>query len=49
MNGRELEESTTGKIITGITMSLDGFVNDQNGSAANLYGDLAALHNTELL
>jgi hypothetical protein len=29
------------KIISGITISLDGFVNDRNGSVAALYPDLA--------
>jgi dihydrofolate reductase len=38
-----------GKVILGMTMSLDGFVNDQNGSVDSLYPDLAELRNTELL
>ena len=38
-----------GKIIIGMTMSLDGFVNDQDGSVASLYADLAELRDTELL
>jgi hypothetical protein len=33
-------------VIVGMTMSLDGFVADQNGSAAPLYPDLAALRDT---
>jgi dihydrofolate reductase len=35
------------KIILGMTMSLDGFVNDRSGSVAALYHDLNALRNTE--
>lgn len=31
-----------GKVILGMTMSLDGFINDRNGSVADLYPDLAA-------
>ncbi|MGH2922391.1 MAG: dihydrofolate reductase family protein, partial [Gaiellaceae bacterium] len=34
------------KVIIGMTTSLDGFVADQNGSAARLYPDLAALRGT---
>jgi dihydrofolate reductase len=37
------------KIIAGTTMSLDGFINDRNGSVASLYPDLAALGETEML
>jgi dihydrofolate reductase len=38
-----------GKVIVGLTMSLDGFINDRTGSVGRLYPDLAALGNTELL
>jgi dihydrofolate reductase len=38
-----------GKVILGFTMSLDGFINDQNGSVESLYPDLAELRNTEPL
>ena len=38
-----------GKVILGSTMSLDGFINDQNGSVGSLYSDLEELRNTELL
>ena len=31
-----------GKVILGMTMSLDGYINDRNGSVADLYPDLAA-------
>ena len=31
------------KVIVGMTISLDGFVADQNGNAGRLYPDLAAL------
>ena len=34
------------KVIAGMTMSLDGFVSDANGSVAQLYPDLAALQGT---
>ena len=37
------------KVIVGMTVSLDGFVNDRNGSVARLYPDLAALLKTEML
>jgi dihydrofolate reductase len=38
-----------GKVIAGTTMSLDGFINDRNGSVSRLYPDLEALRKTELL
>jgi dihydrofolate reductase len=38
-----------GKVVFGMTMSLDGFVNDRNGSVSRLYPDLGALRETELL
>jgi dihydrofolate reductase len=38
-----------GKVILGMTMSLDGFINDRNGSVEALYPDLAALRDTEPL
>jgi dihydrofolate reductase len=34
------------KVIVGMTISLDGFVADQNGNAGRLYPDLAALRHT---
>ena len=37
------------KVIVGMTVSLDGFVNDRNGSVERLYPDLAALRKTEVL
>jgi len=37
------------KVILGITMSLDGFINDRNGDVGRLYPDLAKLRETELL
>lgn len=37
------------KIIFGMTISLDGYINDRNGSVARLYPDLAALGNTDLM
>lgn len=38
-----------GKVLFGMTMSLDGFINDQNGNVSRLYPDLGALRQTELL
>jgi len=38
-----------GKAILGMTMSLDGFVNDRDGDVGCLYPDLEALRETELL
>jgi dihydrofolate reductase len=37
-----------GKVVLGITMSLDGFINDRNGSVAALYPDLADWRETEI-
>ena len=37
------------KVIAGMTMSLDGFVEDQNGSVARLYPDFAELGSSELM
>ncbi|HEX9387809.1 MAG TPA: dihydrofolate reductase family protein [Anaerolineales bacterium] len=37
------------KVILGMTMSLDGFINDRHGSVGALYPDLAALRDTEPL
>ena len=34
------------KVIVGMTISLDGFVADQNGNAGRLYPDLEALRHT---
>jgi len=34
------------KVIVGMTISLDGFVADQNGNAGRLYHDLVALRHT---
>jgi dihydrofolate reductase len=36
-----------GKVILGVTMSLDGFINGRNGSVEALYPDLAAWRETE--
>lgn len=36
-----------GKVILGMTISLDGFINDRNGSVADLYPDLAAWRETQ--
>jgi dihydrofolate reductase len=38
-----------GKVILGMTISLDGFVNDRNGSVHPLYPDLAAMRDTDLM
>jgi dihydrofolate reductase len=36
-----------GKVVLGMTMSLDGFVNDRDGSVSRLYVDMGELHETE--
>ena len=38
-----------GKVVLGMTMSLDGYINDRNGSVEALYPDLVALRDTEPL
>jgi dihydrofolate reductase len=38
-----------GKVIFGMTMSLDGFINDRNGSVSRLYPDMQAMRESELL
>ena len=37
-----------GKVVLGLTMSLDGFINDRNGSVTALYPDLSDWRETEL-
>lgn len=37
------------KVLLGMTMSLDGFINDRHGSVERLYPDLAALRETAAL
>jgi dihydrofolate reductase len=37
------------KVIFGMTTSLDGFVNDKDGSVARLYPDMEAMRNSDLL
>ena len=34
-----------GKVIAGMSMSLDGYINDHNGSVEKLYSDFSELHN----
>lgn len=38
-----------GKVVIGMTMSLDGFVSDHSGSVGSLYADFAELHDTPIL
>ena len=38
-----------GKVILGVTISLDGFAEDENGSVGALYPDLDTLRDTEVL
>ena len=38
-----------GKVLLGLTLSLDGFINDQHGRVDRLFPDLGALRHTELL
>lgn len=33
-----------GKVIAGMSMSLDGYINDHNGSIEKLYSDFSELH-----
>jgi dihydrofolate reductase len=37
------------RVVLGTTMSLDGFIADQNGSVAHLYPDLEVLRSTDVL
>lgn len=37
-----------GKVVLGTTLSVDGFINDRNGSVAALYSDLVNWRETEL-
>ena len=37
------------KVLVGMTVSLDGFVNDRGGGVERLYPDLEALRETEML
>ena len=37
------------RVVLGMTMSLDGFINDRRGSVGALYPDLDTLRNTEPL
>ncbi len=37
------------KVVGGMTMSLDGFVNDRSGSVRLLYPDMAGMQNSEVL
>jgi dihydrofolate reductase len=37
-----------GKVVLGMTLSLDGFINDRNGSVDALYPDLASWRESEL-
>jgi dihydrofolate reductase len=38
-----------GKVVAGMMVSLDGFVNDRNGEVSRLYPDMAALGASEVL
>ncbi len=37
------------RVIVGMTMSLDGFVNDRNGDVGRLYPDMEAMRQSEQL
>lgn len=37
------------KVVLGLTISIDGFAEDRNGSVGALYPDLDALHSSEVL
>jgi dihydrofolate reductase len=43
------KEGNMANVIVGMTMSLDGYVNDRNGSVAALYSDFEAMRNSEPL
>ena len=38
-----------GKVILGMSMSLDGYINDQNGSVEKLYPDFDEMHDSRML
>ena len=38
-----------GKVILGLTMSLDGFINDRNGDVGRLYPDMSELRESAIL
>ncbi len=38
-----------GKVVLGVTVSMDGFAQDANGSVGSLYPDPEILHGAELL
>jgi len=42
-------EHFVAKVIVGLSMSLDGFINDRNGSVAELYPDMDEMHETQSL
>ena len=37
------------KVLAGMAISLDGFIEDRTGSVARLYADFAAIRQTDLL
>jgi hypothetical protein len=38
-----------GKVIVGMSISLDGYINDQNGSVEKLYPDFDEMHSSRML
>jgi hypothetical protein len=48
-NNTQKKEINMSKVVVGMTMSLDGFVNDSSGSVASLYPDFESFRETELL
>jgi dihydrofolate reductase len=38
-----------GKVVAGMAISLDGFVNDRNGNVGRLYPDMAAMRESEVI
>jgi dihydrofolate reductase len=38
-----------GKVIVGMAVSLDGFINDQNGDVSRLYPDMEAMRESEVI
>ncbi len=45
----KMDNKNMGKVILGVTISLDGFAEDSNGSVGALYPDLDTLRNSEVL
>lgn len=49
MTESNVQHGRTGKVVLGMTISLDGFISDRNGDLQSLYPDLEVLRKTEEL